>query len=126
MAVNQIHSQNEVIFDASHDSVFNLIVSDEVARSLALTSRPRIINTSAPVSIVIAVGVPLIFPGITGLLPLMKLSIFTSLGALFTPASTSLKILAVFSFLAHFVEMIFVVCFSSVLVIEDFEILQTF
>ena len=126
MAVNQIHSQNEVIFDASHDSVFNLIVSDEVARSLALTSRPRIINTSAPVSIVIAVGVPLIFPGITGLLPLMKLPIFTSLGALFTPASTSLKVLAVFSFLAHFVEMIFVVCFSSVLVIEDFEILQTF
>ncbi|KAJ3665686.1 hypothetical protein Zmor_001172 [Zophobas morio] len=99
-------------------TVLDFFVSDEVARSLALTSPRRIIYTSAPVSIVIAAEVLLIFPGIVRLLPLMKLPIFTSLEAFFIPASTSPKIVAVFSFPTYSVEEISVVCFSSKLVIE--------
>ena len=132
MAANQIHSQNEVIFHGSHDSpmtysqltnvspmigvdsrvtVFKLIVSGIDSICSALTSPRRIIDTSAPVSIVMAAGVPLIFPDITGLLPLVKLPIFTFLWALLSPARTSPKVLAVFSFLVDFGEEISVVCF---------------
>lgn len=67
-------------------TIFNPVVSDIIAISLSLTCLRRIIDTSAPVSIVIAPRVQLVFPGIVGLLLLVKLSIFTSLGAFFLPA----------------------------------------
>ena len=93
-------------------------IDSPVLRSLALKTSLRRIETSAPVSIVLATQVPLIFPGIVGRLLLVKLPIFISLGALFLPASTSPKVPTVFSFPVHFVERICVVCVSLELVIE--------
>ena len=99
-------------------TVFNLIVSGILFRALVLKGPLHSMETSVLISIVIATQDPLIFPGAVELLPLVKLPIFTSLGVLFLPANTSPKVLDVFSFSAHFVEEISVVCFSSELVIE--------
>lgn len=54
-------------------TVFNLIISDIVPKSSALTNPLRTVDTSPLVSIVIAAGVPLTFPGIVQLLSLVKI-----------------------------------------------------
>ena len=91
-------------------TVFSLILSGIVVRSLGLKSSLRRTETSTPIllSIMITTQVLLIFPGIVQLLPLVKLLIFTSLEVLFLPTSTSPKVLVVFSFPVHFVEEIFI------------------
>ena len=86
-------------------TVFNPIVSAIVLRSLALENPLCRIETSAPVSIMIAAEVPLIFPGIVAS---SETSYFHFPGALFLPASTS-PVLSVFSFHVHFGEEISVV-----------------
>ena len=85
-------------------AVFDLITSGIVLRSLLVKSPLRRIDRDRLASSIN--------------LPLVKLPIFTSLGTLFLPVSTSPKVLALFSFPAHFVGEICVVCFSLELVIE--------
>ena len=117
-------AQNEVIFHASHESPMSysqltntdfyqcfahdrrLLSSysfqfDRFRYSFyifsALTSSLRTIDTSAPVSMMIAAGFSLIFPSIVEALPLVKLLIFTLLAALFSPTITSSKVLVPFA-----------------------------